>query len=250
MKKAFGIIFLVAGLVMVILGVGLLSNSYTRDGSAEGRLRDTFNERYHEENREEKAVGGFLASGGFVLFIVGIVMVVSKSSAQRRKEEELAYHRHMQGKTQSAVAENGRKADLLVQQAIAMYNQHEYHPAIVLMQQAKALSPGDKTMYYNLACLYSLTHDTEAFDALSKAIELGYSNFEKINTQRDLEWLRHHPDYPDFVKYGYRIKARNHNTAHDHSGDIYEKLERLAQLKQKGVISEEEFAREKRRMLG
>ena len=248
MKKTFGIIFLLIGLLLIGLGIATISYVETRSSSIEGRLGDAFVESYRRQTEEQQTLGTVMIGGGLIIFILGIVMTASKSRSQRKKEEELAYFKKVQG--QAGTADNNRKADALVQQAIAMYNQHEYHPAIILMQQARALNPVNNSIYYNLACLYSLTHDAEAFNALSKAIELGYTNFEKINTQRDLEWLRHHPDYNDFVKHGYKLKVKVSDHAHPPQGDVYEKLERLAQLKQKGVINEEEFAREKRRILG
>lgn len=248
MKKAFGIIFLLLGLAMIVMGIAALTHEETRSNSYEGNIQNTISERHYEQSQNEKTAGILLTGGGFILFIIGIIMVASKSGSQRRKEAELAYYKQVQG--QPNTNDNGRKADALVQQAIALYNQHEYHPAIILMQQARALNPANNSIYYNLACLFSLTHDPEAFEALSKAVEFGYTNFEKINTQRDLEWLRHHADYNDFVKHGYKLKVKHSDYTHQTAGDGYEKLERLAQLKQKRVINEEEFAREKRRILG
>ncbi|MCW3085954.1 MAG: hypothetical protein JWP12_3320 [Bacteroidetes bacterium] len=254
MKKAFGIIFLLAGLVMIILGIAALTNLATKHNTIEDRFGNAINENYYERNQEQQAVGVAFTGCGLIFFIIGIVMVATKSGAQRRKEEELAYLKRTQ-QSQPSSSDNGRKAEVLIQQAIALYNQQEYHPAIILTQQAKALNPASSPIHYNLACLYSLTQNTEAFDSLSKAIELGYTNFEKIKTQRDLDWLRHHQEYNDFVKNGYRlkIKTNDHKTyqqPEQSTDDIYEKLEKLGKLKEKGVINEEEFAKEKKKILG
>lgn len=53
------------------------------------------------------------------------------------------------------------------------------------------LKPDDETVFYNLACSYSLLNMLEAsLQALKKAISLGYDDFEHLQKDPDLENLR------------------------------------------------------------
>jgi tetratricopeptide (TPR) repeat protein len=58
------------------------------------------------------------------------------------------------------------------------------------------LRPDDATVHYNLACSYSLTSQLDsAFEALNKAINLGFHDFEAIAKDPDLKELREHAGY-------------------------------------------------------
>ena len=53
------------------------------------------------------------------------------------------------------------------------------------------LKPNDPIVYYNLACSYSLLDERDqAFEALKKAILLGYDDFSYLFKDKDLENLR------------------------------------------------------------
>jgi len=96
MKKFFGIIFLLAGLAGIVLGIAALTNITTRNNSFEGRLGNEFSREYRSNSSEQQIIGIGLAGGGLVFFIIGIVMVATKSGSQRRKESELAVLKKMQ----------------------------------------------------------------------------------------------------------------------------------------------------------
>jgi len=51
--------------------------------------------------------------------------------------------------------------------------------------------PDDEDVWYNLACSYALTHQPDqAFRALSRAIDTGYKNTERLLEDADLTILR------------------------------------------------------------
>ena len=53
------------------------------------------------------------------------------------------------------------------------------------------LKPNDPIIYYNLACSYSLLGELDAsFEALKKAILLGYDDFSYLFKDKDLDNLR------------------------------------------------------------
>jgi tetratricopeptide (TPR) repeat protein len=63
-------------------------------------------------------------------------------------------------------------------------------------EQLARLRPQDATVLYNLACSYSLTERVaEAFDALHRSIEAGYSDFKWMAQDPDLARVRQDPLY-------------------------------------------------------
>ena len=60
------------------------------------------------------------------------------------------------------------------------------------------LEPTSSLVFYNLACSYSLTAQYErAVQALDRALELGYRDFNWLAKDPDLKKLRQHPAYDD-----------------------------------------------------
>ncbi len=56
------------------------------------------------------------------------------------------------------------------------------------------LQPGNATAHYNLACSLALSkRKTDALRALGEAVKLGYSDFDWMQQDPDLEPLKEHP---------------------------------------------------------
>ncbi len=79
-------------------------------------------------------------------------------------------------------------------------------------EQLARLRPHDAMVLYNLACSYSLTERLdEALDALHRAIGAGYTEFDWLAKDPDLEAVRQHPLYErvrDKIKTG-KSKTRS-----------------------------------------
>lgn len=68
-------------------------------------------------------------------------------------------------------------------------------------QQLIELRPNDPIVHYNLACSYAMLGQTEsAVRALRKAIELGYRDFRYMREDRDLDNIRHDPQFKKLLK--------------------------------------------------
>jgi tetratricopeptide (TPR) repeat protein len=66
-----------------------------------------------------------------------------------------------------------------------------YKKGLKVDLRLKKLRPFDPVVFYNLACDYSLLGQIDkAFEALKKAISLGYTDFEYLKRDKDLENLR------------------------------------------------------------
>ena len=70
------------------------------------------------------------------------------------------------------------------------------------------LEPENPLVFYNLACSYSLDGDMDqAADALEKALELGYRDFNWLAKDPDLKPLRAHTAFDDLKAKIRQLKA-------------------------------------------
>ena len=71
------------------------------------------------------------------------------------------------------------------------------------------LEPNNPTVFYNLACSYSLTDEFDrALFALDRAIELGYRDFKWLAKDPDLKKLRVQPGYEEIKEKIRRFKTK------------------------------------------
>lgn len=134
-----------------------------------------------------------------------------------------------------------------------LYRDYDFRGAIKSYLKSLKVQSVDPQINFNLACLYSLEEDSNAaFMHLQRAVEQGYSNFEKIRTHDHLAYLRTQPQFEQFVKNGYTLTrklASNTPKMMELTNEVIEKLERLANLKEKGILTEEEFQIQKAKLL-
>jgi tetratricopeptide (TPR) repeat protein len=72
------------------------------------------------------------------------------------------------------------------------------------------LEPGNPLVFYNLACSYSLSGVLEqAANALEKALQLGYRDFEWLARDPDLKPLRGHAAFDDLKAKIRQLKAKS-----------------------------------------
>lgn len=68
---------------------------------------------------------------------------------------------------------------------------NRYYEAIKTYENAIGAGTSKRTAYYNMACVYSLSEQTDkAFEMLDKAIEAGFSNRQTFETYTDLAPIR------------------------------------------------------------
>jgi tetratricopeptide (TPR) repeat protein len=64
--------------------------------------------------------------------------------------------------------------------------------------------PGDDLVWYNLACSYALTKSSNlAFEALTKAVELGYDDYDWMKSDSDLNSLHDDPRFESLLSWLY-----------------------------------------------
>jgi len=136
---------------------------------------------------------------------------------------------------------------------IEKYKDYDYEGAIEDFVKALQINPKDIAVHFNLACAYSLTEQKDkAFDHLDKATALGFSDFGKIKTHDALAYLRIQDEFEDFEKNRYRLGKKTQEKTPNvlESQNLLEQLKKLAELREQGLLTEEEFSLQKKRLLG
>jgi len=159
----------------------------------------------------------------------------------------------------SPVAAAASKASVYIKSGKENYAEFDYFEAISEWQKAISLEPRNAAVHYNLACAYSLTEQAdESFFHLSEAVKYGFNNFEKLNNQDALAFLRIQDGFEDFAAGGYRLKESKPSPKIDLakkekdnflSKDILEQLKELGALRDQGILTEEEFAAQKKKLI-
>ena len=102
-----------------------------------------------------------------------------------------------------------------------------------------------------MGCLYSiLERKDNSFFHLSKAVEKGFFDLDRIKTHDHLAYLRSQPEFDNFVANGYKVtKAIEPATELDLSSALISQIEKLAKMKDQGIINDDEFQIQKSKLL-
>ncbi|MCB0621825.1 MAG: NINE protein [Saprospiraceae bacterium] len=153
------------------------------------------------------------------------------------------------------------RPNLYKQSGIQKYKDYDYKGAIADFEKALESIPNDVAVHFNLACAYSLEEQPKkSFYHLDKAVELGFKDFDKIKGHDALAFLRIQDGFEAFEENGYRLTAQ---PAADPKGlnppqedllnstpDLLDQINKLAEMREKGLLTEEEFVEQKRKLLG
>lgn len=153
-----------------------------------------------------------------------------------------------------------RKANPFKKSGLKKYKDFDLDGAIEDFKQGLKINSQDIALHFNLACAYSLTEKKEdAFYHLGKAVALGYNDFDKIKSHDDLAYLRIQPEFEEFEKNGFvqggsSPKAEDDQTTPSSEPEIKDdvllsQLNKLAELRKKGLLTEDEFILERKKLL-
>lgn len=173
----------------------------------------------------------------------------TRSTSGRR--EERTSSRRPERKTRSTVRKS--QSNPYKKTGMEKYKEYDYNGAIEDFEKALAVDDSDVATHFNIACAYSIMENKDkAFFHLSKAVELGFKDFEKIKTHDALAYLRIQDEFDTFVQNNYKLKigASAQQERVTQHGDLLEQLNKLAELREKGLLTEEEFVLQKRKLLG
>lgn len=146
---------------------------------------------------------------------------------------------------------------------ISKYKEYDLEGAIEDFNKGIELDPADMALHFNLACAYSLTEQPEkSYHHISKAVENGFKDFEKIKTHDDLAFLRIQDGFEDFQKNGYKLNKLGNIAAPETKVEekdippqvleddiLLSQLQKLSELRNKGLLSEKEYVVEKEKLI-
>ena len=134
----------------------------------------------------------------------------------------------------------------MAQKARAKYDSGDYQGAIGDYLELFTIHPVAPNTNFKVACLYSLIQKkNEALRHLAKAVEQGFTDFQQIKSSNDLAWLRSQPEFPPFAQDGYKMPLLASKM-----DDPIAQIEKLGELKSRGLLTEDEFLQQKRKILG
>ena len=194
-----------------------------------------------------------------------------REKEQERRDKERFNQRVEPGKKNKADRISRRDPGRVDRErGVRQFREYEYQEAIASFQRALEKNPRDVASHFNIACAYSVEEETDrAFYHLDRAVALGFDDFERIRTHDSLAYLRIQKGFPDFARGGFRLATAAAPAAPPAQGDsiaasemppleteapvhdeLLEQLQRLASLREKGLLTELEFVTQKRRLLG
>ncbi|WP_373551445.1 NINE protein [Haliscomenobacter sp.] len=157
-----------------------------------------------------------------------------------------------------------KKEDFFKRIGIEQFRSMDFEGAIESFMKALEDNITSPSVHFNLACCYSMIENTDkALQNLEKAIENGFSDISKIQSHQALAYVRKQPEFESFVANGYRIVKQlpqaqpnfldaqvNAPSSSNDTKDVLDEVLHLGDLREKGLISEEEFVAQKRKLLG
>jgi len=136
----------------------------------------------------------------------------------------------------------------LINEGNELVKSNEFDKAIEKYKLALTYSIKAPMTNYKLAKLYSLKKDSsESIKYLATAIQSGFKNFDAINNDVYLSYLRSTSEFKEFASNSYTLSPNQIESPKSLSR--VDELERIASLFEKGVLTKQEFENEKQIIL-
>ncbi len=143
------------------------------------------------------------------------------------------------------------------------FKDFDYKGAIADLEEALRYNDKDIAIHFNLACAHSLMEQPQkSFYHIHRAVQLGFTDYNRIATHEALAYLRIQPGFPAFKESDFQVLPEFSDQeedepvqepaaalpAADNGPDLLEEIRRLQSLKELGVLTEEEFLEQKSRL--
>jgi len=180
---------------------------------------------------------------------------VRESTRRRRTQQRERRDFERRPNTRRAPVARKKQNNPFKKSGVDKFKDFDYEGAIEDFTRALQIDQNDPAVHFNLACAYSLMEKKDqAFESLSNAAQLGFKDVEKIKTHDALAYLRVQDDFDRFMENGLRwpLGRKKSSTAKSSSTnpDLLQQLKQLAELREKGLLTNEEFLIQKKRLLG
>ena len=199
------------------------------------RLQDYQSQRYYEEDEAEEDPTALM---------------------ERQERSNRASQPNKPGKKEN------KKEDIFKRIGIEQFRSMNFEGAIESFMSALEDNLTSPSVHFNLACCYSMIENADkAFQSLEKAIESGFSDISKIHSHQALSFIRKQPEFEAFVANGYRVVKQlpvpqpnildtTPLNLNESPRDVLDEVLHLGDLREKGLITEEEFVLQKKKLLG
>lgn len=190
----------------------------------------------------------------------------ARREAQMQKYQQIPLNKNKAQNSSSPL--NTMRANPYKNSGIKKYKDFDLEDAIIDFKKGLELAPNDVALHFNLACAYSLTEKKSlAYHHLSKAVAMGLKDVDRILSHDDLAFVRIQPEFDHFRSSGFRMnpfvseeterqsKEQKHKetVTIENNPDLDDKLlsqlNKLSELRKKGILSEDEFIFERKKIL-
>ena len=205
-------------------------------------------------------IGFMVAVPAILGFIEGVLFIAMSSLDFNRKyneivSEERSIETHTSG--QPPLRRTSPFSKTPIERALQKVKMRNYEGAIDDFESLLAQDPDDPFIHFNLATCYAMLENADqGFNHLGLAVKYGFDDFIKINNHYSLAYLRSRKEWDQFVKNGYRhvllLPSPEENLLNDERPLLLKKLEKieeLGEMREKGLMTEEEFLTKKRDLL-
>jgi TM2 domain-containing membrane protein YozV len=133
--------------------------------------------------------------------------------------------------------------ELFRQEGLKKQAEYDFKGAIESFGKGVDIDAKDNLLHWQLACCYSAEENTNlALYHLEKAIQNGFKDFDKIKKEDTLAFLRIQAEFEPFVKNNYKRVETIENQG------LLDRLKHLASLRERGMLSEKDFAEQSKRL--
>lgn len=204
---------------------------------------------------------GMISSGegdGYQIWVVlGAIALLDGILLLAMSEEDFdeRYNRRMLRKKALEERTLRKKVNQYKEQGIKYYKDYAFEDAIISFDDALKHDPKDAEIPFFKACCYSyMEHTQKALEQLDLAIKMGFSDIKRIHTHEALAYIRTEEIFEEFERNGFRLRKKQVFKSTLPSApitdNIIEQIKKLGELHEKGYLTEQEFLKEKQRILG
>lgn len=143
------------------------------------------------------------------------------------------------------------KSNAFKKNGIKKYRDFEIEEALLDFEKALKINSNDPKLHFFIACCYALLENKEnAFRHIYLAVQNGFTDFDRINNDDNLAFLRIQPEFKMFRNSNFQ----NYNLAEVSSEFLEEdlllvKLSKLSELRKKGIVTESDYKFEREKLL-
>lgn len=173
----------------------------------------------------------------------------SSKRRQRRHDKEQEYY---EVKNKRRTPLRRVRSNPFKKSGLQKYKDYDIEEAIEDFKKGLKIQPDDVALRFNLACAYSLLENKEeAFRYLDEAVRNGLTDYDKITSHDDLAFIRIQPEFDTFRKNGFKRSGSTPPKKSEAPMDdiLLAQLNRLMELRKKGVLTENEYVVERKKIL-